>query len=267
MSKQPFSWIEHISEFSTSVPPDQLRSLADSLRSGSISTRSSSLGLSNVPELTLENASRVFNLFSSMSGQVDEIEIATALSTAAEVMDRSRSANPILDIVWSGPRVVGPFVRSTDSVILEMLESAQASGEILVVGYSFTVPKKSAMEKVVDALETATSRGVQVKVVMHSDEDDTSNLENLMDEWDKFIKKPDIFTWTPDDPDAYTKMHAKCLVIDRMDALVTSANLTFHGLESNLELGVRIRGSQAGAISEIFDNLISSGELRKFDKQ
>ena len=39
----------------------------------------------------------------------------------------------------------------------------------------------------------------------------------------------------------YTKLHAKCLVVDRLQMLVTSANFTFHGLESNIELGLLVR--------------------------
>ena len=44
--------------------------------------------------------------------------------------------------------------------------------------------------------------------------------------------------------------------------LVGSANFTFLGLESNLELGLRVRGPQAAAVAERFDHLMASGVLR-----
>ena len=42
---------------------------------------------------------------------------------------------------------------------------------------------------------------------------------------------------------------------------MTSANLTFHGLESNLELGLRVRGPQAAVVAERFDQLAAMGVL------
>ena len=41
------------------------------------------------------------------------------------------------------------------------------------------------------------------------------------------------------------KLHAKVIVADRHDALVTSANLTHAGLLENLEMGLRIQGAMA----------------------
>jgi hypothetical protein len=57
---------------------------------------------------------------------------------------------------------------------------------------------------------------------------------------------------------------AKALVVDRLEALVTSANLTLHGLQANLELGLRVRGPQAQAIALRFDHLIASGVLHEW---
>lgn len=39
-------------------------------------------------------------------------------------------------------------------------------------------------------------------------------------------------------------MHAKLLVIDRMTALVGSANVTGHAMAANLECGVLLRGGE-----------------------
>jgi phosphatidylserine/phosphatidylglycerophosphate/cardiolipin synthase-like enzyme len=55
------------------------------------------------------------------------------------------------------------------------------------------------------------------------------------------------------------KMHAKVLVADARDALVSSANLTRHGFERNVELGLRVTGKPAGAVSDIFERLLISG--------
>lgn len=51
-------------------------------------------------------------------------------------------------------------------------------------------------------------------------------------------------------------LHAKVLVADACDALVTSANLTYHGLEANVEVGVRIVGGAAAQLEAVFHELI-----------
>jgi phosphatidylserine/phosphatidylglycerophosphate/cardiolipin synthase-like enzyme len=76
--------------------------------------------------------------------------------------------------------------------------------------------------------------------------------------WDVFLKKPRVLTWAPTDKHPYTKLHAKALIVDRIEMLVGSANFTFLGLESNLELGIRVRGPQAGAVAERFDHLLAT---------
>ena len=58
-------------------------------------------------------------------------------------------------------------------------------------------------------------------------------------------------------------MHAKVLVRGAgVEVLVTSANLTYHGLSENIELGLRVRGPQAAAIAQRFDHLIAEDVLK-----
>ena len=92
------------------------------------------------------------------------------------------------------------------------------------------------------------------------------HAESLQDHkvWDVFTKKPKVYTWTPSGEHPYTSLHAKCLVVDRLDALVTSANFAFHGLESNPELGLSVMGPQATSIFERFEHLISEGILTEW---
>jgi phosphatidylserine/phosphatidylglycerophosphate/cardiolipin synthase-like enzyme len=60
------------------------------------------------------------------------------------------------------------------------------------------------------------------------------------------------------------KLHAKVLVADRRDALITSANLTSYALGRNMEMGVRIVGLPAFDIARHFDLLSSGGILEPY---
>jgi phosphatidylserine/phosphatidylglycerophosphate/cardiolipin synthase-like enzyme len=54
-------------------------------------------------------------------------------------------------------------------------------------------------------------------------------------------------------------MHAKCLLVDGNDLLITSANFTFHGLHGNVEIGVRLSGPPASEARKIFSYLVEHG--------
>jgi len=54
-------------------------------------------------------------------------------------------------------------------------------------------------------------------------------------------------------------MHAKCVLVDGSDLLVTSANFTFHGLHGNIEIGVRLSGAAAAEARKIFSHLVEDG--------
>ena len=198
---------------------------------------------------------------------IDEWGVATALRVANQLRSVERLARPEIEIAWTGPAAEGPLVRSTAVVVEEMLERVRDAGEVLLVGYALSAESGSIMERVIELLVNAARRGAKLSMVLHSDEDETSNLDNLLGLWDIFVKKPRVYTWRPPSDHPYTKLHAKCLVVDRLDALVTSANFTFHGLESNLELGLRVRGPQAGAIAERFDHLIASHVLLPWSQE
>lgn len=62
-----------------------------------------------------------------------------------------------------------------------------------------------------------------------------------------------------DDVPPFSSMHAKCLLINGTDLLVTSANFTFHGLHGNIEIGVRLTGPPALEARKVFSHLVETG--------
>ena len=59
-------------------------------------------------------------------------------------------------------------------------------------------------------------------------------------------------------------LHAKCVIVDRKTALVTSANFTQAAQEKNIEAGVLVRDKGfVGRLSGHFDALIAAGMLQQ----
>ena len=251
-----------ISEFVSGTPDRALFGIAADLRAGKIDLSSSSVGIGRADGVNTEMATRAAALFANLGDQITPDVLAGMFIVAGKVRSTERINAPSVQIVWTGPEASGPLVRPTVTVLDEMLAKIRDSGEVLLVGYALSAPVGSAMSTVINRLEDATKRGARITLILHSDDQET-NLSNLMAIWNVFTKKPKVYTWNPSADHPYTSLHAKCLVVDRLDALVTSANFTFHGLESNLEVGLRVLGPQAAAIFERFDHLIAAGILTR----
>lgn len=180
-------------------------------------------------------------------------EVLDCLRASRHAVEQVRNDAPRVDIAWTHPGPVLPAVRTTGAVAREVIEAAQRS--LLVVGYSVTVDSDLAglAARTVTAIGRAAVRGVLVTAILHRD---TKNREALMRGWPKDHEAPGLFTWPEREGDEKASLHAKVLVADAHDALVTSANLTYHGFEANVEVGVRVRGDAARQLESVFHELI-----------
>lgn len=189
--------------------------------------------------------------------------LALVLRTSVASVAAFRRQAPVTQVVWTGPKVEGSFLRATREVVREILRGAQA--ELLVVGYwiAARTDGESIIEEVIVSLAEAVTRGLTVSVVV--DErirpDGRDNRRILISAWPVGVALPKILTWRLPPGDLHLKLHAKVLVADRRDALVTSANLTSYAMERNMEMGVRIVGHPAVDIARHFDLLEAHGVL------
>lgn len=257
----PSSPAEFLAALVAGTPPAAIEAITSALSTGVISLSSSAVGIDAIPGVGPDVARRTVATWRSIGSDVGSANVVLALATANRLRRMELLNRPEIEIVWTGPAAPGALVRSTGAVVEEMLSSVREAGEILLVGYSLTAEDGTLMRGIVDLLAGASRKGASVTLVLHRDAEE-HNKSNLLLAWSVFARKPRVLTWVPAPDHPYTKLHAKALVIDRLDLLVTSANFTFHGLESNLELGLRVRGPQAGVVAERFDELMAAGVLK-----
>ncbi len=136
-----------------------------------------------------------------------------------------------------------------------MIKNAKKS--VKIVGYSITEEAKN----IIRLLEDVMNRNVDVTMVIHSD-NENKNLHTLKNLWTGKLK-PAVYTRLPKTGDVYFKIHAKMIVVDSSDLLVTSANLTWHGMTNNLEVGLRVRGVTANKADHLVEDLIKSKYLEE----
>ena len=70
----------------------------------------------------------------------------------------------------------------------------------------------------------------------------------------RFLK---VYNYPKQQDDKMAALHAKVISIDQKETLITSANLSYHGQEGNLELGTHVESqSIARQIDDVFTQLI-----------
>jgi hypothetical protein len=194
------------------------------------------------------------------AGEADSAGFVAALRAALGVRDLIAARSPRCEVVWTGKGATGG-VRSTVPVIIEMLTGASAS--VLLLSYSVWL-KQSRINSVLDRLAELSSAGVEVTWVVDVGYRDGHNLKEITSFWPPGRRGPRLFGWRDVD-DEIAKLHAKVLIVDERDALVTSANLTGHGLTSNLELGLRVQGQPARELSAHLRHLVATGAFEPLE--
>jgi len=136
-----------------------------------------------------------------------------------------------------------------------MLKNAN---KITLVIYSIS----EGAEDIIKELSNCAAGGVNdITIVMHDDEKmiNKTTIDNIF----RVGKKPLILT-RKDKGQFYYKIHAKVLIVNSWDMLLTSANLTYHGMSENFEMGIRTQGKLADDAEQLIFELKASGYFEEY---
>jgi len=196
--------------------------------------------------------------------------LALLLETVAVLRaEQARSAETV-ELVWTGPELPGTANRDTAVVVRDLFASAQAY--VLVAGYAVYQGRE-----VFRALAARMERQADLRVRMFLDVqrphlDNSAASEILLRFAHRFREKewpgkrlPEVF-YDPrsleTESDQRSSLHAKCIVIDRRAAFVSSANFTEAGQARNIEVGTLVHSERfAGQLAQHFESLAAAGLL------
>lgn len=147
-----------------------------------------------------------------------------------------------VELVWTGPTT--PFVptRRTEQVLLDLIQRAKT--ELFIVSFvAYDVPS------VITAINSAINRGVETRILVEASLTQGGSL--LVDPVATMrgcVPSALLYAWT-NRPHPFTngRVHAKVAVADGSVAFLTSANLTGHALEKNMEAGILVTGGHIPA--------------------
>lgn len=168
--------------------------------------------------------------------------LSVAFKDAARGLDRVSLA--VTGLSWLGSGV--PSVEQELSRLVSL-----ARREITLCAYSIT----SGARPFLSSLKSLAAEGVVVTLVVNDFTGQPTDVQaelrgttpSMGDRWRVLSFEPRA---------TRTELHAKILAVDRAAALVGSANLSFHGMVSNHEMAVVVRGPLAARIAERVDALV-----------
>lgn len=250
------------------------RGVVEALETGRLTPDSGPMGISDVLKgFSGTHQLKVFlKEWGGSARHLGAGDVAATVQSALACYWLAQGRAHTVDPVWTGPEVAGSEVRRTEAVAREII--AGANEQLLIVGY-WLVASSAQIRALIELLIEKAREGVKVRFVLDPSEKSwgSDNFKSLDERWPpSLVEAPrTVFSWGDGLDRAVSKsgehfdrlLHAKVIVADRRDALVTSANLTQAGLLENLEMGLRIQGPMAGAVVKHFDLLIDDGILER----
>jgi hypothetical protein len=249
---------------------DTLRLLASSLRDGALAS-----GISShvVRQIVGAGANEVVsNLTSLLNSGWTTSQLAVSIEATASAKDAAPDVAQVLDLVLSGPDLPGIPTSDTAAVVRSLFEQAQTN--VLLVGYA-VYDGKLLFGPLAERMRANPTLCVRLCFDIGRKQGDTSLPSEIVR---RFAAGFRVHHWPwealPElyyDPRAlsadsaeHASLHAKCVVVDRRIALVTSANFTPAAQEKNIEAGVLVRHEPfAARLAAYFDGLIAGGILKR----
>lgn len=247
-----------------------LRALAASMREGLLAVGNSHHALAQVVGT---QAATVHGALDGLQGQgMSLANVALMLDAIAEARERAVQPHLLFDLVLSGPDVPGVPTVDTAATLQTLIENAKT--EILLVGYTVHNGKK-LFKRLAERMDSFPAIRVTFCLDIPRKPSDTSLASEIIRRFAReFLTKhwpgarmPEVFydpralaeTW-----EERASLHAKCVVVDRQVALVTSSNFTEAAQRKNIEAGVLIRYEPfVCRLSAYFEALRDAGRLER----
>lgn len=234
--------LDAVSALVRQVSPEKIESISSKFRSAPPSGADAALtGLVGSPAA----AKAIGQLITAWKKtSVSSTELAAMLLAAKHVLVQNEAEQSI-ELVWTGPTT--PFVaaRRTEQALLQVINGARKTLFIT----SFVAYDVSTIVK---SLNAAAARGVAISMLLELSQDHGGTISfDAIGKMSLLVPAAKLYAWRDKaDPFSDGRVHAKVAVADGRLCFITSANLTGHAMEKNMEAGVLISG---GRIPERLD--------------
>lgn len=152
-----------------------------------------------------------------------------------------------VEIVSTTPVSFRTKNRKTYPVLKEMISSAQKN--ITLTGYSIS----DHFDDLLDLIHLKSKQGIEVELFLNNFNETKHIFKDINISKRSFFK---VYSYSGIDGDEMASLHAKTMIVDEDKVFISSANLSYHGMVSNIEIGVMIDSkTKALQVLDIFKEL------------
>lgn len=178
--------------------------------------------------------------------ECSEAHIVDILASLVSVYSLKKSEKS--ELVVTAPESFKVKASKTKDVVADMITSAQKS--IVMTGYSIS----DYFKDLLDIIIAKSQSGVYIRVYVNDIEKQKQALERLLAYQSKHLQ---LFEYIKSEEDKMAALHAKMLIVDSSEMLISSANLSYHGMSGNVEIGLRVHSTEkARELENIFKELV-----------
>ena len=231
------------------------RVIAEAVRAVPEHLRSKAFSGDEPEELLTVPAVKTAIRVASSDGLQNPAEVVFVAMRTAFLLASTQTTRDAVEFVATLPAGTAVSARGTEPVVAEMITGAR--NEVIALGYEISD------ERVITLLHEASRRGVGLWVCCDRGR---GCAQRIASEWPTSLERPRFFyDRQREEAGPFASMHSKVLVVDGRDALVTSANFTHHGLNENVEIGVRIQGTHAQTLRSCVREMVSARVFQQLD--
>ena len=152
------------------------------------------------------------------------------------------------ELVLTAPDSFRVKALRTKDTMRNMIENTEKS--LTITGYSIS----DYFAEMLDVIIKKSQQGVYVRIYVNDIEKQKEALDRLMSYRSRFLQ---IYEYQKQEDDKMAALHAKLIVSDVKKSLVSSANLSYHGMQGNIEMGFLIEShDKAKQIEEVMKEMV-----------
>lgn len=161
------------------------------------------------------------------------------------------------DLVLTAPDSFRVKALRTKETLQKLIEGTEKS--LTITGYSIS----EYFADMLDVIIRKSQQGVYVRLYVNDMEKQKSALDRLMAYKSRFLQ---VFEYQKQEDDKMAALHAKLVVSDAKKSLVSSANLSYHGMQGNIEMGFLLESpDKAKQIVEIMKEMVRMKVFCKYE--
>ncbi len=191
--------------------------------------------------------------------------ISVLLDYGKEINELKNNLETNSSLVWTSP-LIDESALQTFNTMLEMIRNAKNT--ITIVGYTIwgdakdVDPNAPKMKEVFAELANAVKQKRTVELFFEKDENFPTLQNNVKKMWVSGIMLPKLYGFV-NNQEKFGSLHAKALLVDDSEVLITSANMTGRAITRNVELGIKTRGTVAKSARYLITSLKKSGYFKE----